>query len=65
MRIKSLEYFNKALELKLEHIEFKNLTLLVGASGVGKSQILKAILDLRKIATGSQRSSVGCRIFYA
>ncbi len=65
MKIKSLEYFNKALELKLEHIEFKNLTLLVGASGVGKTQILKAILDLKKIATGSSLNGVEWRVEFS
>jgi predicted ATPase len=32
---------------------FKKLTLLVGASGVGKTQILKSILNLRNISKGS------------
>ena len=53
MRIKQLEYYNKTLEWKLEPVDFSDLTLLVGVSGVGKSQILKAIWNLRKIANGS------------
>ncbi len=58
MKIKSLQYVNNALEWKLEHVEFKHKTLLVGASGVGKTQILKAIMDLRQIASGSSVNGV-------
>ena len=38
---------------------FNRLTLLVGASGVGKTQILRALLNISKIANGVQFNSNG------
>jgi predicted ATPase len=53
MRIHSLSIHNKFLGWGFDNIEFNaNLTLLVGASGVGKTQILKAINYLKKIVNG-------------
>lgn len=53
MYIKSLTYEDQSTGWKLEKIEFSNpLTLLVGVSGVGKTQILNALLNLKKIARG-------------
>ncbi len=52
MYIKSLIYEDQSTDWKLELMEFKPLTLLVGASGVGKTQILNALLNLKKIANG-------------
>lgn len=54
MYIKSLSYEDQSTGWKLEKIEFNNpLTLLVGVSGVGKTQILKALLNLQNISNGS------------
>nr|VFJ92657.1 MAG: AAA domain-containing protein, putative AbiEii toxin, Type IV TA system [Candidatus Kentron sp. LFY] len=50
MKIESLEYIDHASGWRLEKTDFDRLTLLVGASGVGKSRILEAILHLRQIA---------------
>jgi ABC-type cobalamin/Fe3+-siderophores transport system ATPase subunit len=50
MYIKSLIYEDRSIDWKLEKIEFKPLTLLVGVSGVGKTQILKALLNLKNIS---------------
>ncbi|WP_286964723.1 AAA family ATPase [Flavobacterium sp. UBA4854] len=52
MKINSLAFFNKSSHLGLENITFDKLTLLVGASGVGKTHILKAIIELKNIAFG-------------
>lgn len=52
MNILSLSYRDTDTTWRTENIEFKSLTLLVGASGVGKTQILKTILRLRSITRG-------------
>jgi chromosomal replication initiation ATPase DnaA len=49
MNIQSFVYKDNAVEWQLEPITFKPLTLLVGASGVGKTRILQAILNLKKL----------------
>lgn len=53
MKINIFKYHNKALEWKLEPVEFKDFTLLIGASGVGKTLILDALLALKEIANGA------------
>ncbi len=58
MKIKQLSYHNKATGWQLAPMEFGDLNLLVGASGVGKTQILKAILDLKRIANGESLNGV-------
>lgn len=53
MRIKSFEAKNHFLGWEIELIDFDDkLSLLVGVSGVGKTQILNAIHNLKKIANG-------------
>jgi len=53
MRIKSLKIKNHFLGWEIKEVKFtSNLTLLVGGSGVGKTQILNAINDLKDIANG-------------
>lgn len=52
MKIDRLSFENKDTNWILEPIEFDPLTLLVGASGVGKTRILKCILNLKNIARG-------------
>jgi ABC-type dipeptide/oligopeptide/nickel transport system ATPase component len=62
MKIKTIEYYNKALDWRLNPVDFtnsfSNLTLLVGVSGVGKTQIIKSILNLKDIANGKSLSGV-------
>ncbi len=50
MLIKSFSYHDKLRNWKLEKVDFQELTLLVGASGVGKTKILKALENLKRIA---------------
>lgn len=58
MRISTLTYKDKALKWELQKADFETLTLLVGASGVGKTQILNSILKLKSIANGKTISGV-------
>jgi len=52
MKINSFSYHDKARGWRLEPVRFKDLTLLIGASGVGKTLILDSILALKAIADG-------------
>ena len=52
MKIITFSYFDKVRNWGFNNLEFLKLTLLVGASGVGKTQILHAINNLNKIANG-------------
>ncbi|MBD1833901.1 ATP-binding protein [Cyanobacteria bacterium FACHB-472] len=62
MKIKTIKYYNKALDWRLNPVDFtnsfSNLTLLVGVSGVGKTQIIKSILNLNRIANGEPWNGV-------
>ncbi len=58
MRIKRFSYENKATGWKLEPMEFGEFNLLVGVSGVGKSKILRAILDLQKMVQGESLNGI-------
>jgi predicted ATPase len=53
MKIKRVAFWDNELEWRFEPIYFSNLALLVGVSGVGKTQILNAILNLQRIANGA------------
>ncbi len=54
MKIKKLEYYDRAKGWRLESVEFSDLNLLVGISGAGKTKILEAILNLQKVANGEE-----------
>ncbi len=58
MKINQITYYDKELEWRFEPIQFSELTLLVGVSGVGKTQILESIMNLRKIARGHSLNGV-------
>jgi predicted ATPase len=62
MKINCFSYFDRVLEWRLEPVEFEDLTLLIGASGVGKTLILKAILDVKAIAGGASRRGIEWKI---
>lgn len=58
MNIKSIKYENTEQEWGFDKIDFFGLTLLVGVSGVGKTQILRSIYFLKRIANGSSENGV-------
>ncbi len=64
MRINSIRYRDKIDEWELSEINFFNLTLLVGISGVGKTQILESILNLKNIANGNSQNGIEWEISF-
>lgn len=57
MRIKYLEFKNLSEDYEIERVDFfDNLTLLVGVSGAGKTQILRALRDVCSFAVGRELS---------
>lgn len=65
MRILKLNYFDQSRHWNLNSMTFEKITLLVGASGVGKTQILKSILNLRKICKGASINGLKWEIEFA
>ena len=62
MKIKSITYENKQQGWEYEKIDFLDLTLLVGVSGVGKTQILNSIHSLKQITNGDSQNGVTWKI---
>jgi len=52
MKINSFSFGNNSQNWHLENTYFDNLNLLVGASGVGKTRILKALYLICNVAQG-------------
>lgn len=65
MKIKEITYYDHELEWQYNPIQFSNLTLLVGISGVGKTQILKSIVALQGIAKGLSFNGVEWNITFS
>ena len=66
MKIISLRLKNNFFEWDFDEIKFSsNLTLLVGVSGAGKTQILRAIIDLRRIANGKAINGFEWKIIFS
>ncbi|MFB2967635.1 AAA family ATPase [Aerosakkonema sp. BLCC-F183] len=66
MKIISLRIKNNFLGWDFDEIKFSsNLTLLVGVSGVGKTQILRAIIDLRSIAKGKAINGFEWKVIFS
>jgi ABC-type dipeptide/oligopeptide/nickel transport system ATPase subunit len=65
MRIKKVGFCDNVLEWRFEPIYFSNLALLVGVSGVGKTQILKGILRLKEIANGASLNGLAWDITFS
>ncbi len=64
MKIVNLSYKNRKSGWNIKDLAFNNLTLLVGASGVGKTQILRAILRLASIAKGKSSNGIEWRVSF-
>ena len=62
MKLISVSYSDNEQEWKFDEINFFDLTLLVGVSGVGKTQILRAIYSLKHIANGASNNGVSWSI---
>ncbi len=58
MKLLSIKYKDTEQEWSYEKINFFDLTLLVGVSGVGKTQILRSIQVLKHIANGSSKNGI-------
>lgn len=62
MKINTFEFEDKSRQWRLSKTNFERLTLLVGASGVGKTQILRAIHALKEISTGESMNGVSWKV---
>lgn len=58
MKIRKFSFINKDTGWQVKDVELGNLSLLVGASGVGKTQILKAIYSLTIISSGTSLKGI-------
>ncbi len=56
MKIEQFSYCDKTTDWMLEPVRFDNLNLLVGLSGSGKTRILRALSDLKRISEGKSLS---------
>lgn len=64
MKINSISFKNEVREWEFDEISFDDLTLLVGISGVGKTQILRSIVDLMRIANGYNANGIKWKIHF-
>lgn len=58
MKIIRFSYYDKTRNWGFENLEFLKLTLLVGASGVGKTQILRALTNIKRIANDASINGI-------
>ncbi|TAH30935.1 MAG: ATP-binding protein [Oscillatoriales cyanobacterium] len=66
MKIISLQLKNHFLGWDFDEIKFSsNLTLLVGISGAGKTQILRGIIDLKRIANRKAINGLEWKIIFS
>ena len=65
MKIIKVAFWDNLREWRFEPIYFSNLALLVGVSGVGKTQILKGILRLKDIANGASLNGLAWDITFS
>lgn len=64
MKINALKYINHNTGWNIKDLSLDRLTLLVGASGVGKTKILHALLDITRIARGASCNGVEWRVTF-
>jgi len=64
MRIESFSFSDRTLEWTLDPTSFSKLTLLVGASGVGKTHILGAISTLKQVALGKPSDGIKWKVTF-
>ncbi|WP_221406809.1 hypothetical protein, partial [Elizabethkingia anophelis] len=62
MTISEFKFENKSLDWRLQKFSLNKLTLLVGASGVGKTQILRALMSLKQITGGASINGISWKI---
>jgi len=65
MKIHSFTYRDRETNREVKPIHLKDLTLLVGASGVGKTEILHAIRSIKEIAQGDPFNGVSWNICFS
>lgn len=64
MQIRSFTFKDRQSERCIEYLEFHPVSLLVGASGVGKSQILRALYDLKKVVSGASLNGISAALAF-
>lgn len=64
MKITTFEFEDKLRQWKLAKTSFDRLTLLVGASGVGKTQTLRAIHALKEISKGESINGIKWNVVF-
>jgi len=65
MKIQKVAFWDNLREWRFEPIYFSNLALLVGVSGVGKTQILQGILNLQRIANGASLNGLAWDVTFS
>ncbi|MDM8526738.1 AAA family ATPase [Anaerolineales bacterium HSG24] len=65
MELKSLIYHDIVWNWQLNKVDFTDLTLLVGASGVGKTLIIEAIVDLQHVVMGQNRAGLSWEVEFS
>ncbi len=65
MKIHSVKYYDKNREWGYDTIHFSDLTLLVGVSGAGKTQILESLASLKSIAKGQSGNGIVWEISFS
>lgn len=58
MKINAFRYRDQALGWYLEPVKFQDFTLLIGASGVGKTRILDSLSMLKEVANGASARGI-------